>query len=176
MERKIGETFEFEGKTLQVKAANDDGCEDCIFNVKCTRGIKSVTGLCESIYRDDKKDVIFVEVKEETKEPKERKVGEVFEYQGKKLKVMETANNLCFDCYFFDGGHCQKTGRECGHCQPDNRSDYKSVIFVEVKDEQPQKLNLCEILKYCPAGEPFWSPMLGDVSFTAWTTRSNAHA
>ena len=64
MERKIGETFEFEGKTLQVKA-NDDGCEGCIFNVKCTRGIKSVTGLCGSIYRDDKKDVIFVEVQEQ---------------------------------------------------------------------------------------------------------------
>ena len=64
MERKIGETFEFEGKTLQVKA-NDNGCEGCIFNVKCTRGIKSVTGLCGSIYRDDKKDVIFVEVQEQ---------------------------------------------------------------------------------------------------------------
>ena len=65
MERKIGETFEFEGKTLQVKATNDDGCKGCIFNVKCTRGIKSVTGFCRSGYRDDKKDVIFVEVKDE---------------------------------------------------------------------------------------------------------------
>ena len=40
---------------------------------------------------------------------------------------------------------------------------------MEVKDEQPQeqaeqqKLNLCEILKYCPQGETFWSPLFGYV-------------
>ena len=28
-----------------------------------------------------------------------------------------------------------------------------------------QKLNLCKILKYCPQGEIFWSPMLGNVKF-----------
>lgn len=44
------------------------------------------------------------------------------------------------------------------------REDGKNVIFVEVQEQpQPQKLNLCEVLKYCPEGEPFWSPMLGDV-------------
>lgn len=172
MERKIGETFEFDGKTLQVKAANDDGCEDCIFNVKCTRGIKSVTGLCESIYRDDKKDVIFVEVKE-------RKIGEVFESRGKKLKVTEHRSD-CVGC-FFDGQFKSCLKEETGECGEYVRSDHKSVIFVEVKDEQqqeqaeqpqaeqpqteqpPQKLNLCEILKHCPQGEPFWSPMMGDV-------------
>ena len=31
------------------------------------------------------------------------------------------------------------------------------------QDEQPQKLDLCEILKYCPQGEPFWSPLFGYV-------------
>ena len=77
----------------------------------------------------------------------ERKIGEVFEYEGKKLKVVETAKNLCFDCYFFDGVNCQKTFRECGKCEQGARSDYKPIIFVEVKDEQPQELNLCEISK-----------------------------
>ena len=56
------------------------------------------------------------------------------------------------------------------------RSDRRPVIFVEVKDktkeqphqteqphEEPQQLNLCEILKDCPMGEPFWSPLYGDV-------------
>ena len=100
----------------------------------------------------------------------ERKIGEVFEYEGKKLKVVETAENLCFDCYFFDGVSCQRTGREGGECSDSKRADYKPVIFVEVdkeqqQDEQPQKLNLCEILKHCPDGEMFWSPMLGDVKF-----------
>ena len=43
---------------------------------------------------------------------------------------------------------------------------------MEVKDEQPQeqeeqpqKLNLCEVLKYCPKREMFWSPMFGNVWF-----------
>lgn len=94
----------------------------------------------------------------------ERKIGETFEHEGKKLKVVEDERNLCFDCYFFDGVYCQKTGRECGSCERRERADYKPVIFVEVH-EQPQELNLCEILKYCPDGETFWSPMLGDVKF-----------
>lgn len=94
----------------------------------------------------------------------ERKIGETFEYEGKKLKVVEEERNVCFDCYFFDGVYCQKTGRECGSCEQRERADYKPVIFVEVH-EQPQELNLCEILKYCPDGETFWSPMLGDVKF-----------
>ena len=94
----------------------------------------------------------------------ERKIGETFEHKGKKLKVVEDERNVCFDCYFFDGVYCQKTGRECGSCEQRERADYKPVIFVEVH-EQPQELNLCEILKYCPDGETFWSPMLGDVKF-----------
>ena len=28
----------------------------------------------------------------------ERKIGETFEYEGKKLKVVEDERNLCFDC------------------------------------------------------------------------------
>ena len=94
MERKIGETFEYEGKILQVKASGYVGCKGCFFDGKCTRGNKSITGDCGDTMRDDSTEVIFVEVQE----------------------------------------------------QP-----------------QPQKLNLCEVLKYCPEGEPFWSPMLGDV-------------
>lgn len=35
---------------------------------------------------------------------------------------------------------------------------------MEAKDEQPRELNLCEILKDCPKGETFWSPLLGDVN------------
>ena len=94
----------------------------------------------------------------------ERKIGETFEYEGKKLKVVETEKNLCFDCYFYDGVNCQKTERESGECSDSKRADYKPVIFVEVHEQQ-QELNLCQILKYCPQGEPLWSPMLGDVKF-----------
>lgn len=90
-ERKIGETFEFEGKKIEVKKAVCCECDGCILDGKCTRGNRSITGHCEGIERDDSTEVIFVEVQ-----------------------------------------------------------------------EQP-KLNLCETLKYCPEGEQFWSPMMGDV-------------
>ena len=165
MERKIGEVFEYQGKKLQVKANSNGGCEGCIFNVRCTRGIKSVTGCCTSGYRDDKKNVIFVEVKEqpqkETEEPKERKIGEVFEYQGKKLKVVQTEGSTCYNCYFANRDcDCENTRKVLGACVRETRSDNKPVIFVEVEEEaeeqqqeeqkegqpqaeqQPQKLNL----------------------------------
>lgn len=45
---------------------------------------------------------------------------------------------------------------------------------MEAKDEQPQKLNLCEILKNCPYGEPFWSPLLGDVKLSEVNQLTNA--
>ena len=95
-ERKIGETFEFEGKKIEVKEAGYGECDGCILDGICTRDNRSITGDCEGIERDDSTEVIFVEVQE----------------------------------------------------QP--------------QDEQP-KLNLCKILKYCPQGEQFWSPMLGNV-------------
>lgn len=111
----------------------------------------------------------------------EKKIGDIFEYLGRKLKVVKSARDLCFGCYFFDDKHCQRIEREGGECSKSKRTDHNSVIFMEVKDEQPQEqtgqpqeqaeqqteqpqgLNLCEILKYCPQGETFWSPMLGDV-------------
>ena len=173
MERKIGETFEFEGKKLQVKESEEGSCNFCFFNAECKNRNLHVSGACDGAWREDGKNVIFVEVQEqpqETEEGKERKVGEVFEYEGKKLKVVETEKDSCDNCYFFKDDDCEVSSKECGACLSETRTDNKPVIFVEVKEEpeeqpqeEPQKLNLCEVLKYCPEGEPFWSPMLGDV-------------
>ena len=98
----------------------------------------------------------------------ERKIGETFEFEGKKLRVEESKNGCCDGC-FFDGqtpSFCNKLTL-AGHCEFEYRTDKKEVIFVEATEqnqtEQPQELNLCEILKYCPEGEPLWSPLLGDV-------------
>ena len=99
----------------------------------------------------------------------ERKIGETFEFEGKKLQVKESASNGCDGCFF-----CMKcssiTMGLSGECEVDARDDGKDVIFVEVQEqpqqaEQPQ-LNLCEILKHCPQGETFWSPMLDGVKFS----------
>ena len=99
IERKIGETFEFEGKKIEVKAASSDECDGCFFNTKCTLKSRKLSGECDRDWRNDRKSVIFVEV------------------------------------------------------QPQGQA------------EQPQELNLCEILKHCPKGEKFWSPMFGDVVY-----------
>ena len=102
----------------------------------------------------------------------ERKIGEIFEFEGHKLKV-KTDSRECKKCFFYNRD-CSSIRDVSGFCSEEYRTDKKSVIFVEAKDEQPQEqaeqpkdeqsqLNLCEILKYCPQGETFWSPMLGDV-------------
>ena len=105
MERKIGETFEFEGKKINVTAASNGECDGCILDGNCTRSNKAIVGICEGDNREDRTSVKFVEVREQQQEQ------------------------------------------------------------AEQQTEQPQKLNLCEILKYCPEGKTFWSPMLDGVKF-----------
>ena len=62
----------------------------------------------------------------------ERKVGEVFEYNGKKYIVKEIVEG-CAGCAFYDD--CiGLIGR--GHCSEQFRSDHKSVIFIEYKEEK----------------------------------------
>ena len=99
----------------------------------------------------------------------ERKIGETFEYEGKKLQVKESHRYSCDGCFF--NGHCEHSSNPIiGLCEKDQREDEKDVIFVEVQEqpqqaEQPKKLNLCEILKYCPKGTKLYSTVLGYVIF-----------
>lgn len=58
----------------------------------------------------------------------ERKVGEIFDYKGKKLQVVEQFD--CKDCVF-DIYFCRRTPSIVGRCY--DRKDGKSVIFKEVK-------------------------------------------
>ena len=91
----------------------------------------------------------------------ERKIGETFKYEGKKLQVKEMT--ICCNGCFFDG-QCNECPKEkVGDCSEYGRSDHKNVIFVEVKNEQPQELNICQSLKLCPEGMDLWSPLLGKV-------------
>ena len=99
----------------------------------------------------------------------ERKIGETFEYEGKKIEV-KAASRACDGCFFYMKCSSITMGLS-GECEVDARDDGKDVIFVEIQEqphvqaEQPQ-LNLCEILKHCPQGETFWSPMLDGVKFS----------
>ena len=170
MEREIGETFEYEGKKLQVKECAYSGCDGCFFDEQHIPCSKNVAGYCGSMFRTDKKKVIFVEATEQqTKEPKERKIGENFEFEGHKLRVVERGRDKCDECFFYNIG-CISNKYVRGFCAEDYRTDKKNVIFMEYNDEhpqeqvEPQELNLCEILKDCAKGEKFWSPLFGDVN------------
>ena len=68
MERKIGETFEFEGKTYVTHAG--EGCEGCAFKYEdCSAGkLSNCIGECCPSLRKDHKSVIFVQVDKEGKE------------------------------------------------------------------------------------------------------------
>ena len=111
----------------------------------------------------------------------ERKNGETFEFEGKKLKVVENNDNSGCEKCFFCNRECSSIRDVRGFCSKELRTDMKHVIFVEVKDEQlqqqagqSQELNLCEILKNCPEGTELWSDDYGTVKFvnvgTEWDT------
>lgn len=59
-----------------------------------------------------------------------RPIGEVFEYDGVTLEVVE--NGLCRGCYFDKDG-CIESSTITGACSCIDRSDKKSVIFKEKK-------------------------------------------
>ena len=115
----------------------------------------------------------------------ERKIGEIFEFEGHKLKVIgKTDSRECKKCFFYNRD-CSSIRDVRGFCSEEYRTDKKCVIFVEAKDEQPQEqaeqpkdeqsqLNLCEILKNCPEGTELWSDNYGIVKFvtvsTEWDT------
>ena len=62
MERKIGETFEYEGKTYKV--AEFDDCRNCAFiHINCS-SLRSITGNCMDFLRNDGANVKFEEVKD----------------------------------------------------------------------------------------------------------------
>ena len=109
----------------------------------------------------------------------ERKIDETFQFGGHQLRVVEGGRYQCEECFFYNLD-CSSMMHVHGFCSEDYRKDKRNIIFVEAKDkpekqqaEQPQKLNLCEILKNCPQGETFWSPLLGDVKFYNVNQRDN---
>lgn len=61
----------------------------------------------------------------------ERKIGEVFTYDGKIYQVVKSI--LCTHCAF-KGKLCGLIGPSVGNCMPNSRSDNTSVIFKEIKD------------------------------------------
>ena len=71
----------------------------------------------------------------------ERKVGEVFDFNGVKLRVEESLRQYsCYGCYFYNTNSrhvCHDLNNRCrlSDCYGQFRSDGNDVIFVEVKNE-----------------------------------------
>ena len=65
----------------------------------------------------------------------ERKVGEVFDFNGVKLQVKDDCCKACCNgCYFEEpGDECFDAYGCTGYCHRLFRSDGKDVVFVEVK-------------------------------------------
>ena len=63
MERKIGETFEYQGKTYKVIESLRNICDNCAFSGECD-ATETVVGSCSCTSRLDDKNVIFKEIKD----------------------------------------------------------------------------------------------------------------
>lgn len=76
----------------------------------------------------------------------ERKIGEIFECDGKKLQVIEDSFDTCNGCYF-NGKVCQEASilkiiGNCGCIIP--RKDKIDIIFKEIKTENKSILSEAE--------------------------------
>ena len=60
----------------------------------------------------------------------ERKVGEIFEYEGHKLKKVEEVGTECHKCFLFYRDCKSKSVR--GFCNKDDRTDNKNVMIISI--------------------------------------------
>ena len=90
----------------------------------------------------------------------ERKVGEVFKYNGVTLITIE--NNSCEGCFFNDGNICTRE-TELIFCSAGYRNDNKNVIFKEM-EERTVKLTLEKAKKFYKKGGEF-----KDLALSAYT-------
>lgn len=69
----------------------------------------------------------------------ERKIGEIFTYQGKLYQVVESTK--CDDCAFMQRADCNPVNKILGNCSFITRTDKTSVIFKEIKKYMEIKNN-----------------------------------
>lgn len=69
----------------------------------------------------------------------ERKIGEVFTYNGKTYKVVKS--NMCMDCAFRDN-ECSILKSRIGLCTASIRSDKTDVVFKEINNMESNQLTI----------------------------------
>ena len=112
MERKIGETFEFEGKKIKVTIASNGECNGCILDGKCTIMNKVTLGKCGGEYREDGTSVKFVEAQELKKERFDPKTLKPFD------KVLSKYDGGCWSANLFS------------HIEEENNKYHGTCSFV----------------------------------------------
>lgn len=70
----------------------------------------------------------------------ERKIGEIFTYNGKTYKVVK--GNTCEGCAFMKNGHCFSISKLLGLCSYTNRTDKTGVIFKEINNMENNQLTI----------------------------------
>lgn len=73
----------------------------------------------------------------------EKKIGEVFYYGDKKLKVVPNSNNKCSDCFFLHA-RCEneRFNLLLGECKSGYRRDGTSVMFQEVSGNRHSRKHI----------------------------------
>ena len=84
------------------------------------------------------------------------------------LKVTPTRDSTCAGCFFYQDykSCCFNTKNVIGYCEKYNRKDKTSVIFEQINNKTMNKnIDLTKILKNCPKGWKFYTPIWGEVTF-----------
>ena len=119
----IDEPFEYKGKLIQTYEIPislytrwAESCKYCCFNYN---------GICKFFphpYRYFYKELIVME----------RKIGEIFEYNGEWYQCVEDSSDRCINCCFYNGGH-KKCNDKIGECFKGRRSDNHGVYFKKLE-------------------------------------------
>ena len=89
----------------------------------------------------------------------ERKIGEIFQYNGEWYQCVEdTEGIICINCCFYNGGRKLCTYESMGYCVEEYRSDSKSICFKKLeKVGEPCRFQKITIQTYKLYTEPFIS-------------------
>lgn len=68
------------------------------------------------------------------RELKERPIGNVFIFEGTKLRVVKSTSSECDGCFLKDNNRCIPSNSDLvGVCHKDDRKDKTNVIFIKIE-------------------------------------------
>lgn len=162
-EYAVGESFSC-GK-IELECVAGDSCLHCYFgDFESCDAVRPIVGECAMLHRSDGTGVVFKKVvrKEgaasDTKKVNnvipERKVGEVFLYQGVLYQCLEDKDNVCKNNCALNSilpCGCIELLKVFGYCRMKNRSYGQSVYFVKLPNRivpLSKDANIGDIVEY----------------------------